>query len=127
MVRATAATAARRDEGGSAACRGDGRPVVVRSLMVSGLGCTSGSDSPQVPQQLDEVAMAKVIITTAGHTIEVEQSEATAEDLGRLALDLWQQTRDPKIDQATGVGFISGTERPSEDSAGRVGWRGQLP
>jgi hypothetical protein len=67
--------------------------------------------------------MAKVIITTAGHTIEVEQSEGTAEDLGRLALELWQKTRDPKIDQATGVGFTSVTDRATDREAGRMGWR----
>jgi len=68
--------------------------------------------------------MAKVSITTASHTIEIEQADSSAEDLSRLALDLWQKTRDPKLDRATGVGFSASTERADSGDARDIGWRG---
>lgn len=49
--------------------------------------------------------MAKVDITTAGHTIIVEGDEPV-EDLAKLALALWHDTRDPKLDRNWGsTGF----------------------
>ena len=50
--------------------------------------------------------MAKVTITTAGHSIELDEDDATAEDLGKLALVLWLATRDPKLDRVEVVGFV---------------------
>jgi hypothetical protein len=49
--------------------------------------------------------VTKVDITTAGHTIIVEADEPLA-DVAAKALDLWRETRDPKIDRAYGsTGF----------------------
>lgn len=54
--------------------------------------------------------MAKVQITTAGHTVEIEDN-APALDLAVLALMLWQDTRDPKLDRAWSTGFSAAIER----------------
>lgn len=54
--------------------------------------------------------MARVDITTAGHTISVDSADSL-DEVAAKALDLWQRTRDPRIDRAYGpVGFH--TERP---------------
>lgn len=46
--------------------------------------------------------MARVEITTAGHSIILE-SEDDLDVVSALALDLWRQTRDPKLDRGFGV------------------------
>jgi hypothetical protein len=55
--------------------------------------------------------MSKVIITTGGHTIELEQDGVSAKELSKLAHRLWQQTRDPKLDAWSNLGFTFATER----------------
>jgi hypothetical protein len=47
--------------------------------------------------------VAKVDITTAGHTIILDDPDVGAKELAAIALDLWRQTRDPKLDRAWGV------------------------
>jgi hypothetical protein len=44
--------------------------------------------------------VAKVDITTAGHTIIVEADGADLDVIAAKALELWRATRDPKLDQA---------------------------
>lgn len=49
--------------------------------------------------------MARVDITTAGHSITVDSADPL-DQVAAKALDLWQRTRDPRIDRAYGpVGF----------------------
>ncbi len=59
--------------------------------------------------------MAKVDITTAGHTIILEDPDLGAEALAQVALDLWQRTRDPKLDRAWGVtgGLVERADGPT--------------
>lgn len=47
--------------------------------------------------------MPKVDITTAGHTVIVEANDVSLDWVAAKALDLWRQTRDPKLDRAWGV------------------------
>lgn len=47
--------------------------------------------------------MAKVDITTAGHTVIVEDDTASLDAVATKALELWWATRDPKIDRGFGV------------------------
>ncbi len=47
--------------------------------------------------------MAKIDITTAGHTVIVEDDDASLDAVATKALELWWATRDPKIDRAFGV------------------------
>lgn len=47
--------------------------------------------------------MAKIDITTAGHTIIVEDDNATLDAVALKALELWWATRDPKLDRGFGV------------------------
>ncbi|HEX2419712.1 MAG TPA: hypothetical protein VHJ83_16560 [Micromonosporaceae bacterium] len=44
--------------------------------------------------------MVKVDITTAGHTIIVESDKDDLETVAAKALDLYRETRDPKLDRA---------------------------
>ena len=56
--------------------------------------------------------MAKVDISTAGHTIVVE-SDADLNTVAAKALELWQATRDPKLDVAQGTaGFVAERSEP---------------
>lgn len=54
--------------------------------------------------------VTKVDITTAGHTIIVEADEPL-DQVAAKALQLWQDTRDPKLDQATGPSGFAHIER----------------
>ncbi len=47
--------------------------------------------------------MARTEITTAGHTVIVDDDEAPLEAVAAKALELWWLTRDPKIDRGFGV------------------------
>lgn len=44
--------------------------------------------------------MTKVDITTAGHTVIVEVDGGDLNEVSAKALELWQATRDPKLDKA---------------------------
>jgi hypothetical protein len=46
------------------------------------------------------IAVTKVDITTAGHTVIVESDQADLDTVAAKALELWRSTRDPKLDQA---------------------------
>lgn len=60
--------------------------------------------------------MTKVDITTAGHTVIVE-ADATLDEVAAKALELWQATRDPKLDQVHGAtGFVAERSDPTYTS-----------
>jgi hypothetical protein len=55
--------------------------------------------------------MAKIDITTAGHTIIVEDDNASLDAVAIKALELWWATRDPKIDRSYGITAGTTTDR----------------
>ncbi|WP_416902744.1 hypothetical protein [Micromonospora echinospora] len=56
--------------------------------------------------------MTKVDITTAGHTIIVE-ADGPLDQVAAKALELWRETRDPKLDRAHGAaGFTAERSDP---------------
>jgi len=68
--------------------------------------------------------MAKVIITTAGHTVEIHSSDEL-EIVATRALQIWMATRDPKLDRAYAAGFAQAEAAPGghvgEDDSARRG------
>ena len=57
--------------------------------------------------------MTKVDITTAGHTVIVESDE-DLNTVAAKALQLWRDTRDPKLDRVHGAsGFVAERSEPS--------------
>ncbi|PZG10302.1 hypothetical protein C1I95_28180 [Micromonospora craterilacus] len=55
--------------------------------------------------------MARVEITTAGHSIVVD-SDGLLDEVAGKALYLWERTRDPRIDRAFAPGFAPVLDRP---------------
>lgn len=60
--------------------------------------------------------MTKVDITTAGHTVIVESDE-DLDTVAAKALQLWQDTRDPRLDRVHGAtGFVAERSEPTYTS-----------
>lgn len=51
--------------------------------------------------------MAKVDITTAGHTIIIEDDSSSLDAICMKALELWHATRDPKLDRGYGTASMA--------------------
>lgn len=61
-----------------------------------------------------EHQVTKVDITTAGHTVIVESDSNDLDTVAAKALQLWRDTRDPKLDRATGAaGFVVERSEPT--------------
>lgn len=56
------------------------------------------------------VAVPKVEIVTAGHSITIEDNDCGLDAVATKALELWWATRDPKLDRGYGTAAVT-TER----------------